>query len=44
VVEIPIAPGPFLLAHVLPGADVRGVPDLTAGLRRVKRAGGLERH
>jgi hypothetical protein len=44
VVEIPTAQGLFLLAHVLHGADVRDVPDLTAELRRVKRASGLERH
>jgi hypothetical protein len=38
MVEIPTAQGPFLLAHVLHGADVRYVPHLTAELRRVKRA------
>ena len=29
--------GPFGLPHVLRDADIRGVPDLTAELRRVKR-------
>jgi pyruvate/2-oxoglutarate dehydrogenase complex dihydrolipoamide acyltransferase (E2) component len=37
MVEIPTAQGLFALPHVLRDADVRGVPELTAELRRVKR-------
>jgi pyruvate/2-oxoglutarate dehydrogenase complex dihydrolipoamide acyltransferase (E2) component len=37
MVEIATPQGPFALPHVLRDADVRGVPDLTAELRGVKR-------
>ncbi len=37
MVEIPTPQGPFAIPHVLRDADVRGVPDLTAELRSVKR-------
>jgi len=37
IVEISTPQGVFGLPHVLRDADVRGVPDLTAELRRVKR-------
>ena len=37
MVEIPTPQGPFAIPHVLCDADVRGVPALTAELRRVKR-------
>ncbi len=36
IVEIATAQGPFPLAHVIRDADIRGVVDLTAELRRVK--------
>ena len=35
--EISTRQGPFAIPHVLRDADVRGVPELTAELRRVKR-------
>jgi pyruvate/2-oxoglutarate dehydrogenase complex dihydrolipoamide acyltransferase (E2) component len=38
MVEIPTRQGPFAIPHVLRDADVREVPELTAELRRVKRA------
>jgi len=37
MVEISTPQGPFAIPHVLRDADIRGVPDLTAELRRVKR-------
>jgi pyruvate/2-oxoglutarate dehydrogenase complex dihydrolipoamide acyltransferase (E2) component len=37
MVEIPTPQGLFAIPHVLRDADVRGVPELTAELRRVKR-------
>ena len=37
MVEISTPQGPFAIPHVLRDADVRGVPELTAELRRVKR-------
>jgi 2-oxoacid dehydrogenases acyltransferase (catalytic domain) len=37
MVEISTRQGPFAIPHVLRDADVRGVPELTAELRRVKR-------
>jgi len=37
MVEISTRQGPFALPHVLRDAEVRGVPELTAELRRVKR-------
>ncbi len=37
MVEISTRLGPFALPHVLRDAEVRGVPELTAELRRVKR-------
>jgi pyruvate/2-oxoglutarate dehydrogenase complex dihydrolipoamide acyltransferase (E2) component len=37
MVEIATPQGPFGLPHVLRDADIRGVPDLTAELHRVKR-------
>jgi pyruvate/2-oxoglutarate dehydrogenase complex dihydrolipoamide acyltransferase (E2) component len=36
MVEISTRQGPFAIPHVLRDADVRGVPELTAELRRVK--------
>src|SRR6201982_2014968 len=38
MVEISTPQGPFAIPHLLRDADIRGVPDLTAALRRVKRA------
>ena len=35
MVEIPTPQGPFAIPHVLCDADVRGVPELTAEVRRV---------
>jgi pyruvate/2-oxoglutarate dehydrogenase complex dihydrolipoamide acyltransferase (E2) component len=37
MVEISTPQGPFAIPHVLRDADVRGVPELTAELHRVKR-------
>src|SRR5262249_44409097 len=37
MVEISTPQGPFAIPHLLRDADVRGVPELTAELRRVKR-------
>jgi 2-oxoacid dehydrogenases acyltransferase (catalytic domain) len=37
MVEIATPQGPFALPHLLRDADIRGVPDLTAKLHRVKR-------
>jgi pyruvate/2-oxoglutarate dehydrogenase complex dihydrolipoamide acyltransferase (E2) component len=37
MVEIVTSQGPFAIPHVLHDADIRGVPDLTAELRSVKR-------
>ena len=37
MVEIATPHGPFAIPHLLRDADIRGVPDLTAELRRVKR-------
>ena len=37
MVEIATPQGPFAIPHLLRDADIRGVPDLTAALRRVKR-------
>jgi pyruvate/2-oxoglutarate dehydrogenase complex dihydrolipoamide acyltransferase (E2) component len=37
MVEISTPQGPFAIPHVLRDADVRGVPELTSELRRVKR-------
>jgi pyruvate/2-oxoglutarate dehydrogenase complex dihydrolipoamide acyltransferase (E2) component len=37
MVEIATPQGPFAIPHLLRDADIRGVPDLTAELRRVKR-------
>jgi pyruvate/2-oxoglutarate dehydrogenase complex dihydrolipoamide acyltransferase (E2) component len=37
MVEVATSQGPFALPHVLRDADVRGVPELTAELRHVKR-------
>jgi pyruvate/2-oxoglutarate dehydrogenase complex dihydrolipoamide acyltransferase (E2) component len=37
MVEISTRQGPFAIPHVLRDADVRGVPELTAELRRVKQ-------
>ena len=37
MVEISTLQGPFAIPHLLRDADIRGVPDLTAELRRVKR-------
>jgi pyruvate/2-oxoglutarate dehydrogenase complex dihydrolipoamide acyltransferase (E2) component len=37
MVEISTPQGPFAIPHVLRDADIRGVPDLTAELHRVKR-------
>lgn len=37
MVEIATPRGPFALPHLLRDADIRGVPDLTAELHRVKR-------
>src|SRR6476646_11676399 len=37
MVEISTPQGPFAIPHLLRDADIRGVPDLTAELRRVKR-------
>ena len=37
MIEISTPQGPFGMPHVLRDADVRGVPDLTAELHRVKR-------
>jgi pyruvate/2-oxoglutarate dehydrogenase complex dihydrolipoamide acyltransferase (E2) component len=37
MVEISTPHGPFAIPHLLRDADIRGVPDLTAELRRVKR-------
>ena len=37
MVEIATSQGPFAIPHVLRDADVRGVPELTAELRRIKR-------
>lgn len=41
MVEISTQQGPFAIPHVLRDADVRGVPELTAELRRVKREPSL---
>jgi hypothetical protein len=37
MVEIATPQGPFAIPHVLRDADARGVPELTAELRRIKR-------
>jgi pyruvate/2-oxoglutarate dehydrogenase complex dihydrolipoamide acyltransferase (E2) component len=37
MIEISTPQGPFAIPHLLYDADVRGVPELTAELRRVKR-------
>jgi pyruvate/2-oxoglutarate dehydrogenase complex dihydrolipoamide acyltransferase (E2) component len=37
MVEIPTPQGLFAIPHVLRDADIRGIPELTAELRRVKR-------
>jgi pyruvate/2-oxoglutarate dehydrogenase complex dihydrolipoamide acyltransferase (E2) component len=37
MVEVATPQGPFAIPHLLRDADIRGVPDLTAELRRVKR-------
>jgi hypothetical protein len=37
MVEISTPQGPFAIPHLLRDADIRGVPELTAELRRVKR-------
>ena len=37
MVEITTPQGPFAIPHLLRDADIRGVPDLTAELRRVRR-------
>ena len=37
MVEISTPQGPFAIPHLLRDADIRGVPDLTAELRRVKQ-------
>ena len=37
MVEIATSQGPFAIPHVLRDADARGVPELTAELRRIKR-------